>query len=218
MKKLNGVDGSVSVPGGKTMGSEKTTVQSTQQQQATPTAEETALNQLQLGQAQAFDPMQRQLNEAGGQNVLTLLQGGNLPGNLGALSRGIDPSVTDLLVQRSLKDVGNQAQFSGILDSGTAGSLAARTAGDIRLGAEEFNIGTLLNLLNLGVGGQAQVQQPMLQTSQQLGGRLAGLRSMSSSGSQTTTGMNPFLKSFQQSAGKTLGSPSFSSGPFTFGG
>ena len=72
---------------------------------------------------------------------------------------------------------------------------------------QAFNIGNLLNLLNLAVGGQAQVQQPILATSQMLGGRLAGLRTVTQSGMTDSTqkSMNPFLKSFQQSAGTGLG-------------
>ena len=63
-------------------------------------------------------------------------------------------------------------------------------------------------MLNLGVGGQAQIQSPLLQQSGQLGSQLAGLRSTT----QTQTSMNPFLKSFQTSLGNTLGSPTFGFG------
>lgn len=193
------------------MGREKTTQQSsgtqTQQYQASP--EERELNQLQLDQAKAFDPTQRLINQNAG-NVINQLLTGNtagLPGFLGTLARGIDPSVTQGLVNDSLRDVNVQLAHSGagtMLESGPSQSIGARTAGDIRLASEESNLNRFLNLLNLGVGGQAQIQQPILATSQMLGGRLAGLRSGTSSttSNQTTYGMNPFLKSFQQQAGK----------------
>ncbi len=76
-----------------------------------------------------------------------------------------------------------------------------------------FNEGQLLNLLNLGVGGQAQVQSPILAQSGMLAGNLAGLRGTTQQGSTNTqlTMMNPFLKSFQTSLGSSLGSGSFGS-------
>ena len=203
--------------------------QSNQQTQYTPTAEETALNKLQLEQAQAFDPTQRQLNQNAG-NVINALLTGNtgangapqLQGYNAKAAAGISPEVTQMLVDQSLRDMNVQLAHSGAgtyLESGAAQQAGIRTAGDIRMGAEEFNIGNWLNLLNLGVGGQAQVQQPTLATSSMLGGRLAGLRSSNTTGSsnQTTIGMNPFLKSFQQSAGTTLGSPFIGSGTGNFG-
>lgn len=196
------------------MGGDRTTTKQNQTVEATP--EERALNQLQLEQARAFDPQQRKMNENAGNLVNQLLTGQSLPGYLNTLPGGISPEVTQRIVDQSLKDLYPQFQSSGILDSGVAASIAGRTSGDIRASAEQFNIQNLQQLLNLAVGGQAQVQQPMLQTTSQLGSRLAGLRA--TSGTQTTTAMNPFLKSFQESAGKTLGSPKFSSGPFSFGG
>lgn len=185
------------------MGGDKTTNKSEQKSQATP--EEIALNRLQLEQAQAFDPQQRMMNENAGTLVNRLLTGQSLPGYLNTLPGGISPDVTQTIVDQSLRDLYPQFQSSGILDSGVAASIAGRTAGDIRASAEQFNIQNLQQLLNLAVGGQAQVQQPMLNTTSQLGGRLAGLRTTSST--STVTAMNPFLKSFQESAGKTLGSP-----------
>ena len=60
---------------------------------------------------------------------------------------------------------------------------------------EGFNIGNLFNLLNLGVGGQAQVQQPLLAQSSQLARSFAGLQPVttaSSGGTSTTTGTGGF--------------------------
>jgi hypothetical protein len=181
------------------MGNDRTTQKTSTE--ATP--EERQLNQLQLEQAKAFDPQQRQMNQNAGNLVNQLLTGQSLPGYLNTLPGGISPEVTQHIVDQSLRDLYPQFQSSGILDSGVAASIAGRTSGDIRASAEQFNIQNLQQLLNLAVGGQAQVQQPMLQTTSQLGSRLAGLRSSTS----TVTAMNPFLKSFQESAGKTLGSP-----------
>lgn len=146
------------------------------------------------------------MNANAGNLVNQLLTGQALPGYLKGLPGAITPELTSELSQEAVRDIMPSFQSSGIIDSGVAASIAGRTAGDIRRGSAEFNIGNLLNLLNLAVGGQAQVQQPMLATSGQLGGRLAGLRSINSSGTSTTYGMNPFVKSLQQSMGTSLGS------------
>lgn len=179
------------------MGADRTTQKTSTE--ATP--EERQLNQLQLEQAKAFDPQQRKMNQNAGNLVNQLLTGQALPGYLNTLPGGISPEVTQHIVDQSLRDLYPQFQSSGILDSGVAASIAGRTAGDIRASAEQFNIQNLQQLLNLAVGGQAQVQQPMLNTTSQLGSRLSGLRSSTS----TVTAMNPFLKSFQESAGKSFG-------------
>lgn len=183
------------------MGGEKSSSNTTTTVQQTE--EEKKLNQLQLSQAQAFDPVQRQLNEQGGNLVLNLLRGQSLPGYLNTLPGGISQDVTNDIVKQSLADIAPQFQASGILDSGVAAQLSARTAADIRTQSEQFNIQNLQQLLNIAVGGQAQVQQPMQGVTSQLGSRLSGLRTVNQSG--TATSMNPFLKSFQTSAGSGLG-------------
>ncbi len=138
--------------------------------------------------------------------------------------------MTSSIVNESLADITPGFAQSGLLDSGVRAVVGGRIAGDIRRGSEEFNIGNRLNLLNLALSGQAQVQQPILAQSANLGNRLAGLRSMTATGSYSNTGssvgtgssnvygMNPFMKSFETSLGKSLGSPKFSAGPFSFGG
>lgn len=195
------------------IGGEKTKQASTtvvnQTQTPTPTPEEQELVRLQLEQAKAFDPIQRQLNESGGNLVMKLLQGQDLPGYLNQLPGGISPDVVNSISQQAISDITPSFQKSGILDSGVAAQIAARTSADVRNQSAQFNLQNLMQLLNLAVGGQAQVQAPAIQTAGQLAGSLAGLRSInttgSSTGTSTTIGMNPFLKSFQQSAGTTFG-------------
>ena len=192
------------------MGKDKTqqTAQTQTETKYTATPEERQLQASQLGQATAFDPIQRQLNSNAGGLINSLLQGQNLPGYLNQLPGGIDQGVTNDIVGQSLQDLYPQFQQAGILDSGTAAQISGRTAADIRTNAAQFNLQNLMQLLNLAVGGQAQVQQPIMQNNQMLGQGLAGLRTMNQTGSstQTTIGMNPFLKSFQTSLGNTLGS------------
>jgi hypothetical protein len=198
------------------MGKEKTSGSTTinQQSQATPTAEETALNKLQLEQAQASQAGTIEAQSNSMNLVNKLLTGSmDLPGYLKTLAGGITEDQTQSMVNQSLRDIAPGFQSQGILDSGTAASIAGRTAGDIRNQNAQFNIGALQNMLNLALSGQAQVQAPVQGVTSQLGSRLAGLRSTTSTSSQSTEqySMNPFLKSFQTSLGSSLGSGSFGS-------
>ena len=202
------------------MGSEKKTETQVVNQTSTPTPDPSLVEQNKL------DLEARKANQSGLINVQQggldlsnlLLRGQNLPGYLKDLPYGISPDVTQGLVDQSLRDIQPYFQQGGLLDSGTKASVMGRTAGDIRRTSAEFNLGNLQQLLNLAVGGQAQVQQPILAQSQALGSRLAGLTSWNQTGNTTniTKSMNPFLKSFQTSLGQTLGSPSFKSGGFGF--
>ena len=206
------------------MGGERqsTSTQSTQTQQYTPTAEETELNRLELERARASQGGVMQSQQAGLDLVNQLLRGQPLPGYLQGLPGGISPEVTQDLVNQSISDIQPYFAQHGLLDSGVNASISARTAGDIRRGAEEFNIGNRLNLLNLALSGQAQVQQPVLASSANLGNRLAGLRSgtsnTSTSGQSSWMGMNPFMKSFQQSLGNSLGSMPTTAATAAWGG
>ena len=140
-----------------------------------------------------------------------------MPGFLGQLSQGLSPEAIGGQATKLAGQFGAGFQSLGIGDSGVAFKETAKgIASELLLPAEQFNIGTNLNLLGIGTGTGIQQQQVTNQQAGTLGARLAGLRPVS--GFQTTLGMNPFLKSFQQSLGQTLGSPQVSAGPFTFGG
>lgn len=128
-----------------------------------------------------------------------------LPGFFNELSQGISPDITQSIVDQSLKDLKPSFQAAGILDSGVAAEISARTSADIRRASEEYNIGNRLNLLNLALSGQAQIQSPILSNSQNLGARLTTLGKTTTNSDSTWKGMNPFVKSFQQSAGSGLG-------------
>jgi len=206
------------------MGSEKSsgTTITNQTTTPTPTAEETALNKLQLEQAQQAQPGVLQANQSSLNLINQLLTGQALPGYLNTLPGGISPDVTQGIVNQSLRDVGSNMNFQGILDSGTAASIGARTAGDIRLSAEEFNLQNLMQLMNLASGQAAQNQQIQGGTVNALGQRLAGLRPINQMGSvsNTQTSMNPFLKSFQQGMGAVPGNilSRFGQGSGMYGG
>lgn len=191
------------------MGSEKqqasTTTVNNSTQTPTPTPEQTRLNQLDL---QLREQNQGALGQVQGNSLNLanlLLQGQNLPGYLNTLPGGIDEATTQGLVNQSLRDIQPLFQGKGLLDSGVNASISARTANDTRLGSAQFNIQNLMQLLNLATGSSAQAQQPIIGQAGMLGQRLQGLNSISQSGTSnqnsTTTSMNPFLKSFQTSAG-----------------
>jgi hypothetical protein len=177
------------------MGKERQASQTTINQSTTPTptAEETALNQLQLQQQRDIQPSETRNILSGLDLSQLLLTGQPLPGYLGGLPGGISEDVTQGIVDRSLRDIAPSFQQSGLLDSGVRASIGARTAGDIRLGSATFNLQNLQQLLNLAVGGQAQPFQAPIALSGQLGERLAGLRSTQTQGTSSTTSTNPFL-------------------------
>lgn len=195
------------------MGQEKKTGTTVVNQttQATPTAEETALNQLQLSQAQAADPLTRLIQQSGLTLGNLLLTGQELPGYLKALPGGISEDVTNDITNKSLRDLNTQLAFSGagsFLESGASQSMGVRTAADIRNQAAQFNTQNLAQLLNLATGqGQATPLSYSNDLTGNLGNRLAGLRSVNMQGTTNTTqkSMNPFLKSFETSAGQSLG-------------
>lgn len=151
-----------------------------------------------------------------------LLTGQALPGYLGQLPGGISPEAIGTQASRLAGQYGAGFQNLGIADSGVAFRETARGIGqELLFPAEQFNLQNIAQLLNLAVGGQATVQQPILAGAGQLGAQLAGLRGITQTttgggGTTTMTGMNPFMRSLQQAAGTSLGtgfgaftSPSF---------
>ena len=143
--------------------------------EATP--EERELNRLDLELRKAGQEGMMNVQDLALRLSGQLLAGEDLPGYLRGLPGGINPEVTQELVDRSIEDVATSAQLSGILDSGTAGELATRAATDIRTQSEQFNINNLLQLLNLATGRYGAMVQPTMSIGQTLGSRLAGLRS-----------------------------------------
>lgn len=195
------------------MGGEKSTQQSSTTAQATP--EERALEQLQLT---------RQQNNAGNQQTLdnnqyslanTLLTGGTLPGNLKGAT-GIGADQTQEMVNASLRDISPQFQSAGILDSGAALQAGVRASADVRNQNAQFNVSSIQNLLNQALGGSSNLTGANTQSNQVLGSQLAGLRTTNTSGS--TIGMNPFLRSFETSAGQSLGKTTTGGRAIQFGG
>ena len=109
------------------MGKEKTTTGTTINQTSTPTptAEETALNQLQLKEYQNSSAQRQGVTSAGLDLSKLLLTGQQLPGYLQGLPGAISPDVTQSIVDQSLRVIKPSFQQGGILDSGVAASIGA---------------------------------------------------------------------------------------------
>lgn len=194
--------------GEKTKQNQQTQTQNKTEYTASP--EEQQLIKLQLSQLQQFAPLQNQLNQNAGNLINALLQGQSLPGYLNQLPGGISAEDQAKAATSLTSKLNPQYQALGIFDSGTAfKDTSSQIANQITLPSAQFNLQNLQQLLSMAVGGQSQVQQPMLTTQGQLGQSLAGLKTINQSGSGsfsgTTIGMNPFLKSFQTGFGQKLG-------------
>ena len=194
------------------MGGEKQTQQGSSQVTATP--EERELERLQLDRIKANQGNQQILDQNLYNTINTVLQGGTLPSNLAGVT-GINEQQTQSMVNQSLRDIAPQFQQAGILDSGAAAQISANTAAGVRNQNAQFNVTALQQLLNQALGGGSNLQANANSSNQVLGSQLAGLRSSSYSGS--TIGMNPFMKSFQQSFGTSLGKGQFGGTQFTGG-
>lgn len=193
------------------MGGEKNTTQNSQTASMTP--EEHQLLQQQISNNNFMTPYAQKNYAALSDNIFSILNGQQpMAKGIG----GIDENQTQSMVNASLRDIYPQFQSAGILDSGAAIQAATRASSDVRNQNAQFNVSAAQNLFNLASGGQSNLQGQQQNSTNSLVGQLAGLRTVNQSGS--TIGMNPFLKSAQQAAGKTLGSPQASFGPFTFGG
>jgi hypothetical protein len=173
---------------------------SSQTTQYTPTAEETEMNKIYLGQMREADPLQKTLNTSALTQANQLLRGQPLEGYLNKLPGGIDEATTSDIANRSIKDIQPFFASTGLLDSGTNAAVSGRVAGDVRRQSAEFNINNLMQLLNIGTGSSAQAQAPVQQTGGTLSSALAGLRTASSSGQnwgwgkQTSRSENPLAK------------------------
>jgi len=163
------------------------------------------MQRLQLGQYKQTVGGQTQAQLQGLNLVNQLLTGGSLPGYLNTLTSGISSEAIGNQAARLAKQYGAGFQSMGIDDSGVAFRETSRgIANELLYPTEQFNIGSLQNLLNLALSGQAQVQQPIQAGTNTLSQSLAGLRSVNQSGMTTMTSMNPFLKSFQTELGAGL--------------
>lgn len=179
------------------MSGEKTTTQSTQQATATP--EETALNQQQIDMNNFMAPYAKSTYADLSNNIQAILTG-NQPQAQGI--GGVTDAQNQSMVNASVRSVLPQFQSAGILDSGIAAQGAIRAAQDTSNQNAQFNVSAAQNLFNLASGGQSNLQGQLQNNTNNLSNSLAGLRTVNQSGS--TIGMNPFLKSFEQSAGTNI--------------
>lgn len=164
------------------------------------TPEERALLNQQIANNNFMMPYAQQNYADLSKNISAILQG-NQPMARGI--GGIDEQQTQDMSQAAVRSVLPQFQTAGILDSGAAFQGATNAAANVRNQNAQFNVSAAQNLFNLAAGGQSNLQGQYQSSTNNLTTQLAGLRQTNTNG--TTVGMNPFLKSFQQSAGKSLG-------------
>jgi hypothetical protein len=184
------------------MGSEKQSTQSSTQ--VTPTAEETAYNKLLLERQQAGQAGMIQAQDSSLGLINQLLTGQQLPGYLNTLPGGINQDQTNQMIGETDRYLRPQFQKEGIFDSGSATTARTRAGVDVANQNAQFNVQNLMQLLNLASGQAAQNQTTTASYGSNLSSALAGLRSTSSTSTQTSP--NPFLQSFQSSLGNSLGS------------
>lgn len=192
------------------MGNTSTTTNQTQQ--ATPPPQETTLLNQEISNNQFMQPIAQKSYSDLSDNIQAILEG-KQPAAVGV--GGITEDQTQSMVNQSLRDIMPQFQTSGILNSGEAAQVANLTAAQTRNANAQFNVSAAQNLFNLASGGQSNLQGQQQASTNTLTNELAGLRT--TTGSQSVSS-NPFLNSFYNSLGKTLGSPKAQVGPFTLGG
>jgi hypothetical protein len=125
-----------------------------------------------------------------------LLRGQKLPGYLEPLTYGIDEKAQKSLAERAVKDIQPFFGQAGLLDSGVNAQVSGRTTGDIYRASQEFNINTLMQLLNIGVGGQAAVTSGFVGVGSALAGLVKGTGTTSTQSSYSYK--QPKAQTFQQ--------------------
>lgn len=170
----------------------------------TPTPEETELNKLLLERTKATQGGTIQAQQGGLNLINQLLLGQEPTGDLYKQLGGISPEAIGTQATELTRKNLPQFQNLGLMDSGVMQKEISRgIANELLFPAEQFNVGAKQNLLNLALSGQAQVQQPIQWGTNTLSSNLQGLRTTTTTGTQTS---NPFLQSFYQSLGQGLGS------------
>lgn len=201
---------------------ETTTGATTQQTSVQATPEETELNKLLLERQRAAQPGVLEAQAGGLSLINQLLTGQGLPGFLGQLPGGISSEAIGTQAAQLARQSLAGFQGQGLADSGVAFRETARGIGsELLFPAEQFNLQNLSQLLNLAVGGSAQVQAPITAGAGQLGQQLAGLRSISQAGTQIGKGStqydfftSPFTTALAGAATAPLGTEAF--GEFLF--
>jgi hypothetical protein len=172
------------------MGKGQASTQSgTTTQERQPTAEETRLNQLDVQLREATNPMMMEMQKSGLSLGNMLLTGNTpMPGWMAGIEKGISPEVTQGIVDQSLRDVDTRMAGQGLMDSGTRASVSARTSGDIRNAAAEYNQTNKLNLINMALSGLTGTGGVISNFSANAGQRLSTLGQQTKTYNNTMTG------------------------------
>ena len=160
-----------------------------------PTPEEREMMKLQLAQMQETMPIQTETQKIFLNLAQTLGTGTEeLPGWMSQLTQGISPEAMATQAGELTRASLPRYQQMGIMDSGSMmQDITGRIANQLVYPSEQFNIGTKQNLLNLALGGQAQIQQPMIGGQQAFSQQLQGLRPTTDYGFQRTRGPGSLL-------------------------
>ncbi len=193
--------------------STQTTQQQSTQYQPTPTEQALMSNELQLSNA-SLPGQLRNIGQAQGLQS-NLMSGQALPGYLNTLPGGVSQGQSQNEAQLGLQALAPQFQSMGGLDSGSYAQAGANAFANTLNQNAQFNVQNLAQLLNLANGNAYQNVGQAGTNNQVLGQQSGALAGSTTRGVAT---QNPFLQSLYSSAGKTLGSPQVSFGPFTFGG
>lgn len=174
------------------MGSSTTNQNQTQTPQ--PTAQQLQLENQQIGYNNFMMPLAQQAygNQANISN--SILTGGQLPGQFNG-AYGINPQQSQSMVNQAMLSLPTQFQGIGALDSGTAVQASANAGANILNQNAQFNTQALQNLLNIGMGGQSQLQGQMQSNQSQLAGQLQAQMPISNRGSMQNFA-NPFTQAF----------------------
>lgn len=154
-----------------------------------PSAEETALQKLELERRSAIQPQLLQSD----QNLFHLLEPlsrGQAPGGMFAgVGQGISSDTMNRIIQDSLTATTPSFEKSGLLDSGVRASLQSRMVGDIMTQSELYKQREVYNLLSFIVGAPGIAQEPIINEAGTLSNSLSALRgtTTTSSGSSTQT-------------------------------
>jgi len=186
------------------MGSSRGTTETQQTTTPQPTAQESELTGLELERRREIQPQALELDKRLLELITPLARGEQLPGIFASLGTGIDEETQSEIVRRSLADITPQFERLGILRSGPAAEISANLAKDIRVRGALEQVRQRESLLNVLQGFPIAAQAPALQESQTLAQQLAGLRSVTTTGTSATR--TPFLQTqFAGGLGQGLG-------------
>ena len=172
--------------GGGSQPSSTTVVQSSQSQSSPPTAQEVALQQLELERRSSIQPQLLQTD----QNLFNLLgplSRGERPGGIfSSLGTGISEQAQQEIIKRALTATNPTFEKYGLTDSGIKYDLQTRLAAQLATQSELARQSQIEALFSGVFGANVQANQPILNETNTLANSLASIRPWTSSSTSTT--------------------------------